>query len=187
MLLNVILISTFLIFSCSRSSSEEIEVLHDVNHGNLSTKMILRNDVGSIHMSYPDRVNEDNDDYNNDYLVLDFNISANKPLNLLKVSFNGIEVEHKYLRSSDSRQLELADEQYILPFDDAIGLTGFWIYLKPELNEYLKLVEFAKNEGLKFDVECVERKSGVKRNISFSFSVNGAQKFFDLVDKFKAI
>ncbi|AHH12939.1 Hypothetical protein BHO_0002400 (plasmid) [Borrelia hermsii YBT] len=183
MLLNVILISTFLIFSCSRSSSEEIEVLHDVNHGNLITKMILRNDVGSIHMSYPDRVNEDN----NDYLVLNFNISANKPLNLLKVSFNGVEVEHKYLRSSNNQQLELADKQYILPFDDSIELTGFWIYLKSELNEYLKLVEFAKNEGLKFDVECVERKSGVKRNISFSFSVNGAQKFFDLVDKFKAI
>ncbi|UPA19029.1 hypothetical protein bpuSUM_001541 (plasmid) [Borrelia puertoricensis] len=80
---------------------------------------------------------------------------------------------------------KLDGEEYILPFDDSMELTGFFICLSPKVIERLKLLEFAKAEGLKFDVECIERESGVKHNISFNSSVSGAWKFFELVDKFE--
>ncbi|AHF45632.1 hypothetical protein [Borrelia parkeri] len=183
MLLNIIFILTFLIFGCSSSSSETVEVLHNVSEGTLHTKMILKNDSGFVYMDYPNRSKKDN----NKYFVLDFNIKTNKALNLLKVSFNGIELDLKEVLLSYDDRLKIDGEQYVLPFDDSIELTGCWIYLNPGLMERLKLLEFAKTEGLKLDVECIERKSGVKNNFSFNSSVSSAQKFFDLVDKFEPL
>ncbi|WP_233275079.1 hypothetical protein [Borrelia anserina] len=185
MFLNFILMLTFVIFSCSDSvlASEEIEILHNVNDGTVCVKMVLNNKSGLVHVSYPYRHEKDN----GRHIIFDFDILTGKPLNLLKVAFNGIPVEHKYLRSSyDGKQLELNYKQYFLPFDDSIDKTGFLIHLNTELGEHLGLLEVARNEGLRFDVECVERDSGVKRNISFSFSIDSAQKFFDIVDKFRA-
>ncbi|BDU63372.1 hypothetical protein BOFE_09120 (plasmid) [Candidatus Borrelia fainii] len=187
MLLNIVFILTFLIFGCSSSSSssssETVEVLHNISEGTLHTKMTLKNGSGFVYMDYPNRIKKDN----NKYFVLDFNIKTNRPLNLLKVSFNGIELDLKEVLLSYDNRLKLDGEEYILPFDDSIELTGFWIYLTSELIERLELLKFAKTEGFKLDVECIERKSGVKNNISFNSSVSSSKKFFDLVDKFEVL
>ncbi|WP_025408431.1 hypothetical protein [Borrelia coriaceae] len=178
MLLNIILISTFLIFSCSRPSLplEDVELYHDVNEGELSVKRILRNDSGYVRMTYPFNGKD------NKYFVLDFNIATKTPLNLLKVSLNGIEVPHEQLYSYFEQPLELKGQEYILDFDDSIDLSGFYIYLNSDLGEHLKLMEIAKNEGLKLEVECVERNSGVNRKLSFNLNVNDAQQLFDFID-----
>ncbi|WP_024653695.1 hypothetical protein [Borrelia persica] len=178
MLLNVILILTSLIFSCARvSSSEEVVLRHNADSGKVSLEIVLRNKMGSLTMHYPYRSD-------NNYLVLNFTLKTTKPLNLLKVYFNGLEIAHKNLWWSYDIPLELNHEQYFLSFDDSIELTGFYVHLNPALGEHLKFREFARTEGLKLNVECVERGSDVKINFPFEFSISGAQQFFDLVDEF---
>ncbi|UPA17044.1 hypothetical protein bcCo53_001213 (plasmid) [Borrelia coriaceae] len=93
-----------------------------------------------------------------------------------------MEVPHEQLYSYFEQPLELKGQEYILDFDDSIDLSGFYIYLNSDLGEHLKLMEIAKNEGLKLEVECVERNSGVNRKLSFNLNVNDAQQLFDFID-----
>ncbi|AOW96410.1 hypothetical protein AXH25_04470 (plasmid) [Borrelia miyamotoi] len=176
MVLSFIFMLSLFICSCGGSSSESVKVTHYSNKGKATISVNISNDSGTCVIYYP-YISGDKK-----YLLVDFNISTNKPLNLLKVLFNGVKVDHKYLWLSYDQQLKLNWEQYFLPFDDSIELTHFIIHLEPSLGEHLQLLEFANKEGLKFDIECIERDSGMKRKISFHLSAGNSKKFFDLLD-----
>ncbi|WP_024654563.1 hypothetical protein [Borrelia hispanica] len=183
MILNIILMLTTFIFSYSGlSASEKITIHHNADNSTVKVEMVLKNDLGGVRVVYPYNSNK----YKGNYILFNFDIKTEKALNLLRVSFNGIEVAHKNLWRFYDAPLELNGKEYLLPFDDSIELTGFYIYFDPALEEHLKLREMSRTQGLKFDVECVERGSHGKSkvNFSFNFSVDSSKQFFDLFDEF---
>ncbi|ETZ17996.1 hypothetical protein BDCR2A_01191 [Borrelia duttonii CR2A] len=183
MILNIILMLTTFVFSCSRlSASEKITIHHNVDDNTVKVEMVLGNDLGGVHVVYP----YVSDKYKGNYILFNFDIKTKKALNLLRVSFNGIEVASKNLWRFYDAPLELTGKEYLLPFDDSIELTGFYIYFDPALGEHLQLGDMSRTQGLKFNVECVERGSHGKNKVdfSFNFSVDSSKQFFDLFDKF---
>ncbi|AHH07350.1 Hypothetical protein BCD_1284 (plasmid) [Borrelia crocidurae DOU] len=188
MILNIILMLTTFIFSYSRlSASEKITIHHNADNSTVNVEMVLGNDLGGVRVEYPYESNKyESNKYKGNYILFNFDIKTKKALNLLRVSFNGIEVAHKNLWVFYDTPLELTGKEYLLPFDDSIEFTRFYIYFDPALGEHLKLREMSRTQGLKFDVECVERGSHGKNKVdfSFNFSVDSSKQFFDLFDKF---
>ncbi|AFI31821.1 hypothetical protein [Borrelia crocidurae] len=92
MILNIILMLTTFIFSYSGlSASEKITIHHNADNSTVKVKMVLGNDLGGVRVVYPYNSNK----YKGNYILFKFDIKTEKALNLLKVSFNGIEVAHK--------------------------------------------------------------------------------------------
>ncbi|AYE36804.1 hypothetical protein DB313_04715 (plasmid) [Borrelia turcica IST7] len=159
----------------SSTPSEEIEIINQSNTDAVKFKIALINQLGSVAIVY-DYKGADKRFY------LDFEIiTDNEPLNLVGVSLNGVDIEQEVLLTSS--QLKFEDGQYILSFDDSIPKTGFFVDLDSR-DEYLKLAEFARGDGIKFCVKCIERRTGVVRNISFKLSLEKGKKFFDLIEEY---
>ncbi|QMU99772.1 hypothetical protein F0310_04985 (plasmid) [Borrelia sp. A-FGy1] len=163
----------------SITPSEEIEIINQSNTDAIKFKISLINHLGSVAIVY------DYYDYKdpNNKFYLDFNIITDKnPLNLLGVFLNGFAIEPEILLKSNIG-LKFEEDQYILSFDDSIKKTGFFVEIGSR-DEYLKLSEFAKNEGIKFYVKCIVRDTGVIRDISFNLSMEKGRKFFDLIEEY---
>ncbi|AWG43300.1 hypothetical protein CR532_04700 (plasmid) [Candidatus Borreliella tachyglossi] len=167
-----------ILIACSNlNPGEEIEIIHESNLGKVGVRMTLTNNLGSLIIYY------NNDNNARGTYSLDFNILADIPLNLLRVSFNDVPLDPNALYDPDE-QLPFDGKQYKLPFDDSITKTGFLVKLDTDLGEHLRLAEFARGEeGLKFNVECVERESGIARDVSFDVSLEGGKQFFNLIDQ----
>ncbi|ACN24229.1 hypothetical protein QIA04_04870 (plasmid) [Borreliella burgdorferi] len=156
--------------------SEKIDILHQSNTGAVKFKISLINHLGSVAIVY---------DYNSasERFYLDFEIVTNKkPFNLLDVSLNDVVIKPEVLLASNSK-LRFEEGQYVLNFDDSIEKTGFFVDLDLR-NEYLNLAEIARISGINFRVKCIERETGVLRNVLFKLSVEKGKKFFDLIERY---
>nr|WKT13969.1 hypothetical protein LKV13_04980 [Borrelia sp. BU AG58] len=155
--------------------SEEIQIINQSNTDAVKFELVLTTHSGSLAFIY-DYENADKRFY------LDFKIATDKePLNLVGVFLNNTAIDREVLLASNEFKLE--GDQYILSFDDSISQTGFFVDLDPQ-DDYLKLAEFARGDGIKFCVKCIQRRTGVVENISFNLSTKGAKKFFDLIKRY---
>ncbi|WKC58676.1 hypothetical protein [Borrelia sp. P9F1] len=160
----------------SLASSEEIEIINQSNTDAVKFKIVLANPSGSVAIVY-DYKDADKRFY------LDFKIVTDKePLGLEGVFLNNTAIDWEVLLASND-QLKFEGDRYILSFDDSISQTGFLVNFDPR-DGYLKLAEFAKGDGIKFCVKCVQIRTGVALNIPFNISVEGARKFFDLIEQY---
>ncbi len=165
----------------SRSSvySEEIEGVNHSNTNAIKFKITLINHLGSVAIIYD--CNKDA----SERFYLDFEIITGKePFNLLSVSLNGVDIKPEVLFTSN-KELRFEEGQYILDFDDSIQKTGFFVDLNSQ-DEYLKISELVREEdGINFCVQCIERGTGVIRNVFLKLSVEKLKKFFDLLEEYR--